>query len=346
MIPSASGASEAVTLYTSLPPRSERLAAGREFGAAYQRECIASWRRQGFDVVSLNSHAEIETLSPLRYGVTFREVTISPPRIIDFLAVIKEEPAAVAGIINADCMMIANDPTISLVLRSARQGLVLVERLNIGADDLRATGTSCFGFDLLLFTKQVLDDLEFDPEISIGTPWWDYWFPIAYHLAGGQLFSAPAPLLLHLNHPQGWSQDCWLTHGRKMHDSLTRNRGSDSSFPFVKHDQTSELSESEVGEFAIAAFQWFKTVPPVIEMEEPSAWLWCSFLGGIDSVSKQVKESERRLEEAKRGFEESERRLKDSFSWKVTRPLRGIEKSLSRIRLSTLMGFLKRLMGA
>jgi hypothetical protein len=67
-------------------------------------------------------------------------------------------------------------------------------------------------------------------------------------------------------------------------------------------------------------------------MEEPSAWLWSSLLAGIDSVSKQAREAERLLEQAKRGFEESERRLKDSFSWKVTRPLRGIEKTLSRIR--------------
>ena len=248
----ANGAPQAVTLYTSLPLRSERLAAGRELGAVYQRECIASWRRLGFDVVSLNACAEIEALLLLDYEVTFKEVATSPPRIGDFLAVIKEKPAAVAAIINADCMMVANDAAISLVVQSAKQGLVLVERLNIGADDVKATGVSCCGFDLLLFAKQVLDGLESDREISIGTPWWDYWFPISYHLAGGQLFSAPAPLLLHLDHPHSWSWENWLTHGQQMHDSLARYRGSGSSLPFVKHDQTDELSNSEAGDFAIA----------------------------------------------------------------------------------------------
>jgi hypothetical protein len=138
------------------------------------------------------------------------------------------------------------------------------------------------------------------------------------------------PLVNTFESPARLVRDCWLAHGRKMHDSLTRNRGSDGSLPFVKHDQTNELSESEVCELATAAFQWLKTMPRVIEMEEPSAWLWSSFLAGIDSVSKQARETERRLEEAKRGFEESERRLKGSLSWKVTRPLRGIEKTLSR----------------
>jgi hypothetical protein len=220
MFASATGAPRAVTLYTSLPPRIERLAAGRELGAVYQRECIASWRRQGFDVVSLNTRTEIEALLPLNYDVTFKEVPSSRPRIADFLTIIKEEHAVVAGIINSDCMMVANGPAISLVLQFAQQGLVLVERLNIGADDLRATGTSCYGFDLLLFATQILNTLEFDPEISIGTPWWDYWFPIAYQSAGGELFGAPAPMLMHLDHPLGWSQETWLAHGRKMHDVL------------------------------------------------------------------------------------------------------------------------------
>lgn len=343
MFDSATGAPQIVTLYTSLPPRIERLAAGRELGGVYQRECIASWRRLGFDVVSLNARAEIEALLPLGYEVTFKEVAPSPPRISDFFTVIKEEPAAVAGIINADCMMVANGPAISLVLQSAGQGLVLAERLNIGADDLRATGVSCNGFDLLLFAKQVLDGLEFDPEISIGTPWWDYWFPIAYQSAGGQLFTAPAPMLMHLVHPQGWSLESWYAHGRKMHDSLARNRKSESSFPFVKYDQTNELSNSEVEDFATAVFKWLKTAPRVIQMEDPSAWLWCSVLAGIDSVPKQARDAERRFEETKRGFEESERRLKNSLSWRVTRPLRSIEEKISQVRLRTrLSSFLKR----
>jgi hypothetical protein len=178
-------------------------------------------------------------------------------------------------------MIVANDPVISLVLKSAGQGLVLVERLNIGADDLRATGTSCYGFDLILFAKQVLNALEFDPEIAIGTPWWDYWFALAYQSAGGELFSAPASMLIHLDHPLGWSRESFLAQGRKMHDSLARK--SDNTFPFVRYDQTNEVPDSEVQELAIAACQWLKTSPRVIEMIDPSAWLWCSVLAGIDS---------------------------------------------------------------
>ena len=169
---SVSSAPNGVTLYTSLPPSIQRWASGRERGTAYQRECIASWRRYGFDVISLNSRAEIEALLPLGYEVTYREVETGRPKINDFLSVIKEEPAAIGGIINADCMMVTNNQLILLILQSAKRGLVLTERINFGAKDVKATGLSCFGFDLFLFAKQFLHTFEFDPQISIGTPWW------------------------------------------------------------------------------------------------------------------------------------------------------------------------------
>jgi hypothetical protein len=363
MFASAGSAPNDITLYTSLPPKSDRLAAGRGLGTDYQRECIASWRRLGFDVVSLNPRDEIETLLPLGYDVTFKEVASKRPRINDFLAIMKDEPDAVAGIINADCILVANDPIIALVIESARQGLVLTERLNVGADDLRPTGMSCYGFDFFLFSKHVLNEFKFDPEMAIGAPWWDYWFPIAYHLAGGQLFIAPAPILMHLDHPQGWSWEGWLARGRRMHEYLANIGKSDSRFSFVNGGHMDELSQSEVQDFSVAVFQWLKTAARIIEVKNPSAWLWSSVLTGIDTVPRLAREAERSFEEErrcfeearsnfeeakrsfeeakrgfeaeKRGFEEAERRLKESLSWKVTRPLRGIERKLSQVKLPT-----------
>jgi hypothetical protein len=328
MIGSTDTAPQKVTLYTSLPPKTRRVAAGRELGGSYQRECIASWRRHGFDVVSLNPRAEIEALLPLGYDISFKEVASARPRISDFLAAIQEEPAAVAGIVNADCLLIANDAAMSLVSQSAKHGLVLIERMNIRAEDLNPTGVSCFGFDLFLFSKKVLGELVFDQDITIGTPWWDYWFPIAYRLAGGELFSAPAPLMMHLDHPQSWSYESWLAHGRKMHHALAKNRNSLDALPFVRHSRTNELSDSEVGDLATEAFQWLKTSPRSLDMEDATAWLWCSILAGIDTLPKQVSDAQHETAEV-------ERRLKSSLSWKVTRPLRSIERMLSRIKLPT-----------
>jgi hypothetical protein len=129
---------------------------GREIGDAYQRECITFWRRRGFNVISFNSRAEIGALLSLGYEVIYREVEIGRPRLNDFFSLIKEEPAAIGWIVNADCIMVANDQAISLVLQSARLGLVLMERTNIGAEDVKATGLSCNGFNFFSVCKAVL----------------------------------------------------------------------------------------------------------------------------------------------------------------------------------------------
>ena len=51
---------ERIKLYTSLPPEVTRIIAGTEVGAAYLAECVRSWRRAGFDVVSVNGAREID----------------------------------------------------------------------------------------------------------------------------------------------------------------------------------------------------------------------------------------------------------------------------------------------
>lgn len=206
---SGNGEPRKATLYTACRQGWSGGPWGRELGAAYQRECLVSWRRLGFDIVSLNSRAEIEALSPLGYELSFREAGEGLPSINDFIRIIKEDPSPVAGIINADCMMAANGQVMSVVMEAARARACF-------AADARATGQGCYGFDLFLFAKQHMNGLKFPPEITIGVPWWDYWFAVAYHLAGGQLFAAPAPMLVHLDHPQGWSRKTWLAIGRQM----------------------------------------------------------------------------------------------------------------------------------
>jgi uncharacterized membrane protein YccC len=53
----------------------------------------------------------------------------------------------------------------------------------------------------------------------------------------------------------------------------------------------------------------------------------------FEEAQRRHEEARRLHEEAQRHHEEAERRLNDSFSWKVTRPLRAVEKTLARIRL-------------
>jgi glycosyltransferase involved in cell wall biosynthesis len=65
----------------------------------------------------------------------------------------------------------------------------------------------------------------------------------------------------------------------------------------------------------------------------------------LKDSQRRYEEAQRRHEEAQRHHEETERRLKDSLSWKLTRPLRDFENTLARISLPTrVSSFIKRSM--
>jgi len=194
-----------VVIYTSLAPNMRRKALGREIGESYQRACIESWRKLGTEIVSLNSGSEIRSLSNKEYGVSFLETSAERPRIADFVNAAQKSSKKIAAIVNADCLLTAAQPTIDAATRAAAQGMVLFERLNVQPDSICPSGVHCSGFDLFLFRIDPLESLALDERFTIGSPWWDYYFPLAYEAAGGKLYSLPGPALIHLDHPRAYS---------------------------------------------------------------------------------------------------------------------------------------------
>jgi hypothetical protein len=355
MFGNASARKRNVTLYTSLPPRTDRFFLGRNIGAAYQRACIESWLRMGFDVTSLNSPSEIHALSGYGYEVTYHQVASERPRIVDFVEAIQESAHPVAGIINADCLLVGNDGTIESMLKAAEKGLVLMERINLRAEDAQVTGESCCGFDFLCFSTDPLHLLKFDDEISIGTPWWDYWFPLAYQQTGGKLYAMAAPILMHLNHPQNWSWQTWTTQGRRMHAALSSHSAAPTALPFVCSDHEGQLSDTRLHSLAVEAFEWLKKSTTVLDVDDPDVWLLLFFLSGIDRVARELSKREASLaaqastltelraildehhaQLAQQSATLSERaamlaerdarirEIEESTVWKLTRPIRAI----------------------
>jgi hypothetical protein len=306
-----------VTLYTSLRPRIERIFAGRDIGAAYQRACITSWRQFGFDIISFNSRSEIDALSGCNYDVTFQEIDLDRPRIVHFFRHFQNSRKAVAGIVNADCLLLGNEMIISTILKAAKSGLVMLERMNVRAEDAHVTGTSCYGFDFFCFGSELLRHQEFDEEILIGTPWWDYWLPLAYQQAGGTLFSPIAPLLIHIDHLQNWSKENWYIQAKRMHAALALHSQEAVAFPFVKYGYSEELSDTEIDSLAAEAFHWLKKSAHPIKVDDPFASLLLSFLAGIDQAPRMLRERADKM-----------RAIEDSFGWKVICALRAIAKGV------------------
>lgn len=258
---------EKVKLYTSLPPEVTRTIAGAEVGTAYLAECVRSWRRAGFDVVSLNGAQEIEAVVRQGYEAECRQISRDRPMINDFLAAIRASRAPVAGIINADVLLIA-DPGLLAIAGNGAGSMTLIERVNIDPVNLRPTGQSCSGFDALFFATAPLSRIDHGEEFLFGHPWWDYWFPLAYAAAGGRLRTLSVPVLFHLQHKQKWRQEHFVANGRKAISCLLRSQSSlpdDIVAQIRKFSKPGDLSASELELFGIWCFAKLRTMAEPIE---------------------------------------------------------------------------------
>jgi hypothetical protein len=263
---------EKVKLYTSLPPEVTRNIASTEVGTAYLAECVRSWRRAGFDVISLNSAQEIEVLVGQGYAAEYLPVSRDRPAIDDFLTAIRGSQAAVAGIINADVLLLA-EPGLLVAARDSADGMTLIERINIDPDSLRPIGRSCFGFDAFIFATAPLSRIDPGEEFLFGHPWWDYWFPIAYAAAGGRLRTIKAPVLFHLQHQQKWSSEHHVANARKTVRCLLRLKGDlpdDFLAEIRKFSNLEDMPKGELASFGSWCFAKVRTMAEPIEIWRPA----------------------------------------------------------------------------
>lgn len=250
-----------ITLYTSIPPKISRLIAHEEFGPSYQLECIKSWNRAGFNVVSLNSDSEMEQLASFGYDIRYVPISGNRPKITDFLDAIRESREKIAGIINADCYLAGDADLISTVKHHAAEGVVVIERLNIDPLTLRPTGRSRYGFDAFLFTAEAISSIDMDRELTIGETWWDFWFPVACCAAGAKLMTVGAPLLFHLDHVQKYQTSQWLANGRRFVCKFLTSPGKlPENFlaELRRFSGMTAISEGDLASFSDRCFAWLR----------------------------------------------------------------------------------------
>lgn len=262
-----------VKLYTSFSPRPKRLLGKSEAGPSYIAECIASWRRAGFDVVSLNNAREINELSGFKYDVDYQQVAVDRPRIADFLRAIRASGKPVAGIINSDVFLAPHPEWPGFIASLGANGMMMVERINIDPASLLPTGRSCYGFDAFVFSTDLLSQIDVSWEFLFGEPWWDYWFPLAYVAAGGKLMTINAPVLFHLDHTQNWNQAQWIANARKTIGYFQRFSGQlpeDIVARVRRLSKLADISESELGPFAHWCFARLRRMAEAVRIPEPS----------------------------------------------------------------------------
>ncbi len=256
-----------VTLYTSLPPTLRRSSQGRDIGEAYQAKCLQSWKDAGFALVSVNTEAEIAALRPCHPDIDFLPGTDGRPRIVELIRHIAASGHAISGIVNADIVFLKGEEVAADVIACAHDGVVMIERINVSPDTMRPTLVSCCGFDAFIFDTRRLTTLAMDRDLRIGDTWWDYCFPLAIHSNGGQLRRSRAPLLLHLDHPQGWDSAQYLANGRKSYAAFAELvDGTKASSQIGK-----TLDAATIGEFSHATFAWLKATAADIDFTRSAA---------------------------------------------------------------------------
>lgn len=218
-------------LITSIPPtvvrRNQR---GDDVGFDYSRQCVGSWRRRGFRILSLNRDHEVapvrrtfglepipftdpeDALFPGRFGPPFGEIAknLKPDRPV--------------CIVNADIYMLG---TLDLTRRLedlCQDAFLFAQRIEV--PDLSAPFHSIYrkGVDLVAFRPdripRVINDTEFR-QFKLGVMWWDYVLPIAAS------FCVPVrriggPLLLHHMHPSSLNNEIYDAMRLRAFEVLSR----------------------------------------------------------------------------------------------------------------------------
>lgn len=206
------------TVITSLNPNIKRPDVyGFDIGAKYQRQCVESWHCAGARIVSVNTGDEIARLAQLNYPVDF--VAVEPrsfmpgrhplPSISDALDVAKGLRNDVVLLVNSDIMLGACRDRLGIIEGMLeKDSFLFASRFDIETIGSKSGSIYPYGYDVFAFHASKAWDLDAEA-FTFGSPWWDYWLPIAALFGGLKLKFLEGDDFHHLVHEQAWSWSAW-----------------------------------------------------------------------------------------------------------------------------------------
>ena len=195
-----------------------------------QQSAVASWKRLGCSIISVNVKAEIDQLSDVFPDIDFMEVARSAAPLTgknhvyldDVLVVLKNSGAPICGIVNSD-VILTDDPAFFQLLESeAPNSLVFGQRLDVNSPTSREGDVYTWGFDYFFFDRRFAGIYP-NSDLCLGAPWWDYWVPLVPLLLNKSVKLLISPVAYHPKHDIKWSKDLWFSFGHKFSDQIFGN---------------------------------------------------------------------------------------------------------------------------
>ncbi len=228
-----------IPLITSIPPTMSRLNAnGDEIGHAYQQSCIDSWRRAGFEPISVNSINETCSHSIRRIPVS-RDASAIVGRALVFLADVLNVASIEAqgrpfALMNADLFV---PPTSALAAKVAqlRAGeFIFSRRIDIDQPSKTDGVPFPYGYDFFAGHADDISGLS-DSGMVFGIPLvGTTTLPLLMFTQGCRIYQIE-PAILHFNH-KPVSMALWETFGQRfvagvqacVEDKIYRSRLEDA----------------------------------------------------------------------------------------------------------------------
>jgi hypothetical protein len=196
----------------------------------YVQQCVASWRRHGYRILTFNRQDEVEpvrrtfglepipfidpeeALYPGRFGPPFWEIAKSL------------KPDRPVCIVNADIYLLGALDLAKRLEDLCQDAFVFAQRIEV--PDLSAPFHSIYrkGVDLVAFRPDRIPGVINDPEFrrfKLGVVWWDYVLPIAASFFVPVL-RVGGPLLLHHMHPSSLNNEMYDAMRLRAFEVLAR----------------------------------------------------------------------------------------------------------------------------
>ena len=183
---------------------------------ARQQTAVNSWIELGFDVVSINSYEEIETIKNefptvqfVETSFTAADITGKPLIYFDTIRnYLEKNGGDVCGIVNSDIELKPDFDLIPFLQKNIEQSLIFGARQDISAESSESEKYP-WGFDYFFFDREILD-VFVKSEFCLGMPWWDYWVPLFLIKAGIDVKYLESEIAFHSKHETNYKHEYWI----------------------------------------------------------------------------------------------------------------------------------------